>query len=144
MSKAEEASKRFKNGSVCSQAILTTFASSVDMDEQILHRLGTGFGAGFGRKQLVCGAVSGAVAILSLKFGNDLPGDFKTKEDTYNIVYEFVEQIENQLSDINCKKLLGFPIKEQSDIKRAVSAGVFDRICPKCIEVVAAELEKMI
>lgn len=63
--KLETASRTYKKGYTCSQAIFAAFAEELGLDEETAYRLMEGFGGGFGGKQEVCGAFSAAVAVIS-------------------------------------------------------------------------------
>ena len=51
----------------CCQAVACVFAEEVGLDENILRRLGAGFGLGMGCTEGTCGALCGAEMILGLK-----------------------------------------------------------------------------
>ncbi len=138
---AQRALTLFRQGSACSQAVLCAFASSVGLDERMAHRLATGFGAGMGRKQYVCGAISGGVAVLSLHFGNSDPSQTKTKERTYSVVRELIEAAEAELGSSSCLQLLGVEIQSDAGRAEAKRRGLFDTVCERCVLTVARLVE---
>ena len=71
MTKVERAAALHASGSSCSQSVFVPFAEELGLDPQRAHKLATGLGAGCGRQQLVCGAVSGAVLALGLALGSE-------------------------------------------------------------------------
>ncbi len=56
----------------CCQAVATAFADTVDVPEETLMRLGSGFGSGIGTTDGTCGALVGAIMIASLR-AKDVP-----------------------------------------------------------------------
>lgn len=136
--------EKFQNGSVCSQAILSVYGPLVGLNENFGHKLGTGLGAGFGRKQYACGAVSAGVLLLSLKYGNEHPGDFEKKNHTYDVVFNFIERIEKKLGCIDCRGLLGVSIKTDPELEEAVERGVFRERCVGVIGAVIAEMNALL
>ena len=103
----------FNNGSDCSQAVLATFASRVGLNPQLAHKLGTGLGAGLGRKQYLCGAVTAGAIVLSLKYSNQSPTEPELKEDIYARVHKFVTSMEAQFGKVNCYDLLSIDLTDK-------------------------------
>ncbi len=56
----------------CCQAVAVAFADTVDISEEDLMRLGSGFGSGMGTMDGTCGALVGAIMIASLR-AKDVP-----------------------------------------------------------------------
>lgn len=69
MSKKEKALNYFSQKFNCSQAVLSTFAEELGISEELALKIGTEFGGGARRGEL-CGAVSGALMVLGLKYGH--------------------------------------------------------------------------
>ena len=69
MNNVEKAQGYFKNGFNCSQAVFTTFAVDLGMSEEMALKVATQFGGG-ARKGEMCGAVSGALMVLGMKYGH--------------------------------------------------------------------------
>jgi len=65
-SKVIEAFREDKN---CSQAVLLGFADRFSIREEHALSIASGFGAGMGRLQKTCGAVSGAYMVIGLYAG---------------------------------------------------------------------------
>lgn len=93
-------------GCNCAQAVALAFASYVDLDEGTLYRITEGFGGGMGGYDGTCGAISGAVTILSLLHSSGVVGQI-TKEQTYQIVKEHFDRFVAQAGSSVCKELLG-------------------------------------
>ncbi|TAL36726.1 MAG: C_GCAxxG_C_C family protein [Spirochaetes bacterium] len=144
MTRTEKALAMFKNGSACSQAILAAFGPGLGLGEALAHRLATGLGAGLGRKQYVCGAISAGVLVLGLKYGNERPEEGVIKEEAYTITREFIDALECELGSSSCRELLGAPILTDEERKAARERGLFDTICPRCVEAVARRLEGLV
>ncbi|HHT80591.1 MAG TPA: C_GCAxxG_C_C family protein [Spirochaetales bacterium] len=117
----EKARALRSRGYNCAQAVACAFLDQVEVDEKTLFAIMEGFGGGMGGKQATCGAVSGAVAVLSLVSSK---GDvsFGTKADTYAAIAPLVSAFEVQNRSLVCKDLLG------------AETGVELRSCELCIE----------
>lgn len=54
------------NGCNCCQAVLMAYAEDTGVSEELLMKLGVGFGSGMGGMEGDCGALCGAVMVLGL------------------------------------------------------------------------------
>jgi len=137
MDRIETAVKLFEKGSNCAQSILLSYADSIDIDKELASRLGAGLGGGVGRKQYICGAVNAGALVLSMKYGNSSPDEKDKKKESYKQVEAFITKMEEELGDVNCSSLLEIDISSEQGIKKAKDLGLFKKVCPNCIRVVA-------
>ncbi len=142
MSNINKCIEGFNNRSSCSQAILSIFGPYFGLNEKLAHKLGSGLGAGFGRKQYLCGAVSAGALILSLKYGNEVSKDYILKEKTYTRVRDFINWFEKEMGTSSCKELLGLQILSEEGKKKGLELNLFNTVCKDCIKKVAEYLEK--
>lgn len=144
MSKVGEAVSCFNSGFNCSQSILSTYGTEFGIDRDIALKLATGFGGGMGRMAETCGAVTGALMVIGLKYGKcGLDGDDK-REKTYELVKEFRRRFEETNGTVVCKNLLNCDIAIESELIRARDTGLFKTVCPKMISDAAEILEDML
>ena len=99
----------FKQGYNCSQSVVGAWAEDMGLDLNTALKISCGFGGGIGRMREVCGAFSGAVMILGLKFGNTVGSDAKAKGANYELVQKFAKRFkeENGRDTIICREMLG-------------------------------------
>lgn len=64
--RVEKAVEYKHSGCNCCQSVLLAFADRLDLPEETLRKLGSGFGAGMGNREGVCGALTGAVMAMDL------------------------------------------------------------------------------
>jgi C_GCAxxG_C_C family probable redox protein len=100
---ADLALARFAKGHSCAQAVFSAFAERMGMDYQTAVKLTSGFGGGMGMGS-VCGAVTGGLMAIGLKFGGVDP---KTKEQTSRLARELVQRFKTQHRTVICRELLG-------------------------------------
>jgi len=62
-----------EEGYLCSEAVLLALAESMGVESELIPRIATGFAAGVARTGNLCGALSGAVMGLGLRYGRDAP-----------------------------------------------------------------------
>lgn len=130
-----------EEGSNCAQSVLCAFAGEYGFDGLAAHRLATAMGAGLGRRQLLCGAVSGGAMAIGAALGNDSGADLEAKERCYAIVAAFVDKLESEFGPSDCRSLLGVDLNTpegKAEVKaRGLGASVCDRIIARSTQLVA-------
>ena len=130
MDNAKIAEEKFRAGYNCSQSVLFSFTDELNIDKNTALKIANGFGGGMGRKQEVCGAVSGAIMSLSLKFGKGENDGADKQEMTYKKVRELIDSFENDFGSINCKELLpGCILMTNEGQKQFKEQGLKERCC---------------
>lgn len=142
MTTADQAVYTFKQGFNCSQAILSTFAERLGMERSEALRLATGFGGGIGGTGNICGAVSGAIMGLGLKFGISEP-DKPAKARMYEKTRHYLDQFRARFGSIECRDLLGFDLSTPEGQQQAKTPGAFD-CCDRFVYTAAELLESML
>lgn len=144
MSRVMETVACFNSGFNCSQSILSTYGTEFGIDRDIALKLATGFGGGMGRMAETCGAVTGALMVIGLKYGKCNPGDDDKREKTYELVKEFRRRFEDTNGTVVCRNLLNCDISTESGLIRARDTGLFKTVCPKMVSDSAEILEDML
>lgn len=126
MNPIEEAVQLFENGYVCSQAVFAAFSEDFGISKDHALKIGACFGSGM-RKGEVCGACTGALMALGLKYGES-----KTKSN--EICVEFLEEFEKENGSYICRDLLGCDISTPEGVKYARDNNLFKEVCPKMVE----------
>ncbi len=144
MKKTDHAASVFADGFNCAQAVFSTVAPGLGLDEGTAARIATAFGGGMARMGGTCGVVTGAFMALGLARGNSLPADKETKEKTYVIALEFVKRFMERNGSITCRDLLGCDIGTHEGHERAKQQGLFDTVCSKLVKDSVEMLEDML
>ena len=142
--KPEQAVNIFKEGSNCSQAVISVYAEEFGLSQKMALKIAQGFGGGMGRMAQICGAVTGAFMVLGLKHGNADIHDKEAKERIYGLVREFSRRFENHNSSVVCRELLGCDISTPEGVLAAKENGLFTSVCPKMVRQAVEILNKMI
>lgn len=90
--KSQKALELFDSGFNCCQAVIGTFVRQFGIDEQFLMKLACGFGGGLRRGE-VCGAVSGVIMVVGLKYGQYIANDLDSKKKCYEITTKIYGRI---------------------------------------------------
>ena len=144
--KARIAGEYFMKGYNCSQSVIAAWADEVGLDLNTALRISCGFGGGMSRLREVCGAVSGAVMILSFKFGYTDGSDQQAKAEMYKLVQEFAARFKqkNGFDSIVCRELLGLPGASAPTPAARTSEYYKKRPCKELIELSAGLLGEFI
>jgi C_GCAxxG_C_C family probable redox protein len=129
----DKAVEKFDQGFSCSQAVLFARCEEFGMDPETALRVAGAFGGGMGHIGEACGAVTGALMLLGLKYGKVRAEDAEAKERTYAKVREYTDAFKAKRGSIKCSELLGYDISKPEELARARAAGVFKTVCPLLI-----------
>ena len=106
MGNIESAVTSFKEGQNCCQAIITVYGPQLGLDRNTALLIGTGFGGGIARTGETCGAVSGSVIVLGLKYGTSNLDETDAKEQTIEHIVEFMNRFKARHGSLKCKDLI--------------------------------------
>ena len=130
MTKPEKAIEYFEQGFNCSQSVLTAFCEELNIPEDELLKISCAFGGGMGRRQLTCGAVSGALMVLGMYYGRGREDDISKKTETYEKAAEFMQAFEARNGSVNCKDLLqGLSMHDPEEMKKINERNLFKTSC---------------
>ncbi len=141
--KVEQAVKYFRDGYNCSQALVGSYGEEFGLDKATGFRVATGFGGGM-RMGRTCGAVTGAIMVLGLKYGNAGAEDKEAKAKTYEGVGEIIKRFKARNNSVICKELLGCDISTPEGLAQANENDLFKSVCPKMVQEAAEVLEEVL
>ena len=140
MSKTEKALELFSSNFNCSQSVFAAFAPDFGIDEELALKLATSFGGG-ARNGEICGAVSGALMVLGLKYGHFQSDNNQQKSRAYDIAVEFTKRFKEANNSIVCRDLLGYDLTVPEELACIKEKNLFKDICPKLIRSAVEVLE---
>ena len=129
----EKTIRSFKSGLNCSQAVLSAYSDRLNFDNNLALSVACGFGAGMGRLQLTCGAVTGSFMVLGVYNGNKYADNTERKEKTYSMIQKFDEEFKKINGTTDCTKLLKCDLKTEEGHRYAIDNNLFETVCEKCI-----------
>jgi C_GCAxxG_C_C family probable redox protein len=134
MDKQQIAVKYFRDKFNCSQSVIATFGPEYGLSEDKCLKIGTAFGGGMGRQQHICGAITGALMVLGLKYGKGLNDNEEKKWNTYLKTKEFFDEFRKINGSVNCLDLLdGLDMNCQDDYKKIKDQNLFSVRCEKYV-----------
>jgi len=132
--RSEMAVDYFRKSFNCSQAVFTVFGKDYGLSENDCLKVSCAFGGGMGRQQHTCGAVTGALMAIGMKYGKALNDPEEKKKETYAKTREFFEQFTGLNGSVNCKVLLdGLNMNDPVDHKEIMERKLFDNSCEKYV-----------
>lgn len=130
MTHAEKAVDKFKEGFNCAQSVLYSYAEELHADPNLALRIANGFGGGMGRKQEVCGAVSGGILVLGLLYGRGEHDGKEQGEKAYTEVRGLIDAFIKEHGTICCRELLsGCSLLTEEGRKQFAADGLIERCC---------------
>lgn len=144
MNQIEKAIALFDEGHSCSQAIFAAFAPPLGLDESMALRITCPFGGGIARTGDMCGAVSGALVTIGLKYGRVAPDDDDAREKTYELVNVFLERFKSIHGQINCRDLIEYDLGIPAEHDEAEAKGLFTTKCTEFVKNAAEILDSIL
>lgn len=142
--KVDYAVECFNSGFNCSQAVLTAFCKDFGVNTELGLKIAGSFGGGMGHMGGVCGAVSGALMVLGLKYGQSVDYDKYSKARNYLSVNEFAARFRKLNGTINCSELIGYNLGDEAQLMAAREANIWESKCVKYIKDSVSILEEML
>ncbi len=121
MNRQELAAQYFMEGYNCAQAVIMSYADTLNLDPKFCAKLSSSFGGGMGRMREVCGAVSGMLMAAGLLYGYDGPEEGEVKKNHYACVQALAEEFRNSNGSIICREILKNPPSDPNPTPRTQS-----------------------
>lgn len=102
------------------------------VESDLIPGIALGFGGGLGRRGLVCGALSGGVMAIGLRYGPR-----QEKDAAYALVLELGRRFEKQHGSVLCRDLTGCDLTNPEDSQRWLDSGGHE----KCSQYVSTAVE---
>lgn len=136
----DEVNLLFDQGFDCSQIVLGEVADRLGMSKKQAYKVASCFGIGMAQGG-VCGAVTGALMAIGLKYGNTEPGDIQRKKRLFDVRDEFIGRFTEINGMVNCPELLGQRVDTLQGLIETRFTGIYDR-CPKYCAVALRLLDE--
>jgi C_GCAxxG_C_C family probable redox protein len=130
---SETATKYFKDGYNCSQSVLLTMAEYWKFKDELVPKVATAFGGGMARCGSACGALTGGLMAIGIKYGTNEPSSEKAAR-AYELAETFYRRFEKQNGSTICRELLGLDLSDIEQRKKAREEKLFDKKCPAFVK----------
>lgn len=138
----EKARKRFFEGYNCAQSVLLTMFEVWNGENELIPKIATAFGGGIGRCGSVCGALTGGVMALGIKYGTNEPS-LEKRLEAYEIAQKFYKQFMRKHGSVLCRELIGYDLSNPKGLEEARRAKVFEEKCANFVRSAVEILLKL-
>jgi C_GCAxxG_C_C family probable redox protein len=138
----EKAVKRFLGGYNCTQSVLLTMFEYWNGENELIPKIATAFGGGIGRCGSICGALTGGVMALGIKYGTNAPS-LEKRLKAYEKAQKFYKHFERQHGSVFCRELIGYSLSNPKELEEAQKAKVFEEKCAKFVKSAIETLLKL-
>jgi len=140
---AGRAESRFLKSMNCSQAVLEVYSQEMGLPAPLARRVAAGFAGGMGLGS-ECGALTGAVMVIGLKYGKTTDEDPEADSETFTRIAALVEQFRERHGALACSQLLGVDMATPDGVEAAKEAGLFTSRCPKFVRSACEILDRVL
>ena len=93
---------------------MAAYGTELGIDYEAALKIGNAFGGGIGKTGEMCGAVTGALMVIGLKYGAKDESDNISKGKTYELSDKFMKEFKARNNTVVCRNLIGFDISDPS------------------------------
>ena len=124
--------------------MLSSFGEELGLERDLALRVAGAFGGGMARMGETCGAVTGALMAIGLKYGMTQAKDEAARDKTYKLAQELATRFKERHGSIVCRELLGYDLSLPEGRKAAYDKGLFSTLCPELVRDAVEILEQML
>jgi len=112
----------------CCESVLLALKDHLDVDSNLIPKIGTGIGAGVSLNGLLCGSISSVAIAIGIKYGRTSPEE--NPQPVWNMVDKYVAEFKERFGYVNCRQLTGLDLKTEEGLKKYFEK-VHDYACVK-------------
>lgn len=140
----QKAIQSFKSGLNCAQSVINSFADDLPVNIDQALGMSVGFGAGMGRLQETCGAVTGAFMVLGMYNSGRYSDNKEKKEASYAMIQQYNKRFTAVHGTTNCKSLLNCDLRTTEGQRQFHHNNLHEEVCEKCIATSVKIIEDLI
>ena len=133
----------FGRGYMCSQAVFAAFSEQFGITEKQALQIGACFGGGMNKAE-VCGACTGALMVLGMRYGQVDLNDFDSRMAENAKAVQFLDEFKKRKGSYICRDILGCDISTKDGKSVAVESGLFGKLCPEMVRTAAEIVAEML
>ena len=133
----------FEKGYMCSQAVFAAFAEDFGLTEKQALQIGACFGGGMNKGE-VCGACTGVLMVLGMKYGQFDLLDTESRAKGGAMAVRFLDEFAKRKGSYVCREILGCDLRTEEGKNYARTNGLFGTLCPEMVKTAAELLSEML
>ena len=142
--KADIAVEIYTKGFNCAQAVLSSHCEELGLDPVLAKKIAGALGGGMANNGEICGAVSGALILIGLKYGKYKEDDTFSKGNTIRITNSYLDKFKKEFGSLKCRDLVNVDLKNEEEAAKARESGIFKTLCPKFIRKSVELIEEVL
>ena len=140
----QKAIESFKSGLNCAQSVVAAFADDLHFKIDQALEMSAGFGAGMGRLQETCGAVTGAFMVLGMYNSRKYSDNKEIKEASYAMIQQYNKRFTAVHATTNCRSLLNCDLRTPEGQRQFQNNNLHEEVCEKCISTSVKIIEDLL
>jgi C_GCAxxG_C_C family probable redox protein len=124
--------------------MLSVYGTRFGLDRETALRAAGAFGGGMARRGGTCGAVTGALMVIGLKYGKTKIDDDEPRERTYEAANRLVEEFCRRNKTEVCRELLGLDLNTEEGREAVAKQNLFVTLCPRFVRDAGEILEELL
>jgi C_GCAxxG_C_C family probable redox protein len=112
----------------CAQSVLLAMFEHWNGKNDLIPKIATAFGGGIGRCGSVCGALTGGMMALGIRFGTNEPS-MEKRTETYELAQRFFRRFEKENDSVLCRELIGYDLSDPKQLEETRERDVFEEKC---------------
>jgi C_GCAxxG_C_C family probable redox protein len=132
---AQKAVQHFESGYNCAQSVLLTLYEHLEPEgkSELVPKIAAGFGGGIGRCGSVCGALTGSIMAVGIKYAPNEVGVEK-RAKAYANARTLYQQFEKQHGTVFCRNLIKYDLSNPKEAAKARQEKAFEKVCNQLIK----------
>ena len=143
MNNVSKAVELFERGFMCSQAVFAAFSEQFGITEKQALQIGACFGGGMSKAE-VCGACTGALMVLGMKYGQYDLNDSDSRAAESEKASLFLKEFKKRNGSYICRDILGCDISSDEGRNYARSNGLYGKYCAQMVRTAAEILTEIL
>jgi C_GCAxxG_C_C family probable redox protein len=141
---AQKAVKYFDSGYNCAQSVLLTLHEHLEPEakSELVPKIAAGFGGGIGRCGSVCGALTGSIMAVGIKYAPNEAGAEK-RAKAYANAKALYQQFEKRHGTVFCRNLIKYDLSNPQELAKARQEKAFEKVCSKLIKSAVEDFQAL-
>jgi len=136
----EKAAQRLLKGYNCAQSVLLTMFEHWNGENDLIPKIATAFGGGIGLGGSLCGALTGGVMSIGIRYGSNKPV-LEERLRALQLARKFYRRFEKENGSVFCREIIGYDLSIPEELEKAWRSGIFEE---KCVVVVRKAVESLL
>lgn len=139
LSIGELAAEHFTRDYNCCESVLLAASGYLNIDSGMIPRIATPFGGGISEHSYICGALSGALMAIGLKYGRD--DCSQEREPAKERAGRFIRRFIDKYGAVNCSSIIGCNAADIEARKEHIRSTICTPLVREVAQWLAEELE---